>query len=149
MSTIKSYFRKHNPKLPSYIANDNASNIGENDGVYNKAGRGMPDVSANGLTLASFINGTQDCSDGPQIGTSIWAAVVTLINQQRTKAGKGPVGFINPALYANPWMMNETVGGSNANCGSAWFEAVPVEDPVSGLGTPKYPKLVKYFLSCK
>lgn len=30
--------------------------------------------------------------------------------------GKGPVGFLNPALYANPWVMNDIVNGSNVGC---------------------------------
>lgn len=38
------YFADHDPGLPYYIANANASNIGQNGGVYNRAGRGIPDI---------------------------------------------------------------------------------------------------------
>ena len=31
--------------IPSYVANADASNLGENGGVYNRAGRAFPDVS--------------------------------------------------------------------------------------------------------
>lgn len=62
------------------------------------------------------------------IGTSfsapIWGSIVTMINQERTKIGKGPVGFINPVLYENPGVLNDVVNGSNPGCGSEGFKAV-------------------------
>ena len=90
--------------------------------------------------------------------------------------GKGPVGFLNPALYANPSVMNDIVNGSNVGCESTsspglrprWqlqvavnrktdrcgitgytegFQAAPGWDPASGLGTPNYPKVLDLFMS--
>ncbi|KAG6227008.1 hypothetical protein E4U25_007919, partial [Claviceps purpurea] len=32
-------------------------------------------------------------------------------------------------------------------CGNDGFSAVPGWDPVTGLGTPKYPEMLKYFVN--
>jgi tripeptidyl-peptidase I len=76
-----------------------------------------------------------------------WGSVITLINQQRQVAGKGPVGFINPVLYANPSTLTDIKNGSNPNCGTSGFPAVTGWDPITGLGTPKYPDLLALWLS--
>ncbi|KAF2159582.1 hypothetical protein M409DRAFT_29901 [Zasmidium cellare ATCC 36951] len=139
--------RFHDPGYPNYVANADASNLGANGGRYNRAGRGWPDISANGAYVPYFVNGEEDTESSSTIAAPIVASVITLINQQRTIAGKGPVGFINPALYNNPWMLNDITNGSNANCQSDGFKAVQGWDPVTGLGTPNYPKMLKYFMS--
>ncbi|KAK5123597.1 hypothetical protein LTR85_002635 [Meristemomyces frigidus] len=125
-AAIGIYFADHDPGLPYYVANSNASNIGSNGGVYNRAGRGIPDIS---------------------LAAPLWAAVITLINEERTVAGKGPVGFINPVLYENPGALKDITNGSNPNCGSSGFAAVPGWDPVTGLGMPDYPKLLRLFMT--
>jgi tripeptidyl-peptidase-1 len=70
---------------------------------------------------------------------------VTLINEQRLKAGKGPVGFINPVMYQNPQVFNDITKGNNEGCDTKGFSAVPGWDPVTGLGTPRYPEMLKLF----
>lgn len=146
-ATVQNYLDNHNPGLKSYVANKEASNIGEGSGVYNRAGRAFPDVSANGAFMLAYVNGSVNHWYGTSLSSPIWASVVTLLNQARSEAGKGPVGFINPTLYANPWALNDIVNGSNPNCGSSGFAAVPGWDPVTGLGTPNYPKLLELFMS--
>lgn len=88
-------------KLPYYEINDDATNIGENGGLYNRKGRGYPDVSANGAFLLTFVNQTEGTFFGTSLSSPIFGAVVTLLNEERTAAGKGPIGFISPALYAS------------------------------------------------
>lgn len=44
-------------------------------------------------------------------------------------------------------VLKDITNGSNPNCGSSGFAAVPGWDPVTGLGTPDYPKLLKLFMS--
>jgi len=144
---VSSYFAKHDPGHPYYVVNSDASNIGANGGIYNRAGRGYPDVSANGAFMPVFVQGELGTYFGTSLASPIWAAVVTLINQQRTIAGKGPVGYINPTLYANPWMLNDIVNGSNPNCGSSGFSAVEGWDPITGLGTPNYEKMLGVFMA--
>lgn len=43
---VSQYLAAHAPDVPSYVVNSDASNVGANGGVYNRAGRGYPDVSA-------------------------------------------------------------------------------------------------------
>lgn len=44
-AAVKEYLANHAPDVPSYVANADATNVGANGGVYNRAGRGYPDVS--------------------------------------------------------------------------------------------------------
>lgn len=144
---VAAYFADHDPGLPYYVANANATNIGEGGGLYNRAGRGFPDIAANGAAFRAFNDGTEYHFYGTSLAAPLWAAVITLINQERTLAGKGPVGFINPTLYANSNALTDIKNGSNANCGSSGFSAVEGWDPVTGLGTPSYPALLDLWLS--
>lgn len=146
-SAVAHYFKAHDPGLPYYDANDAATNIGANGGIYNRAGRGFPDVSANGAQFLAYNNQAIHHFYGTSLAAPIWGSIMTLINQERTAIGKGPVGFINPVLYANPWVFNDIKNGSNPGCGSKGFAAVEGWDPVTGLGTPQYPSLLKLFLS--
>ncbi|KAL9093502.1 MAG: hypothetical protein Q9165_003897 [Trypethelium subeluteriae] len=143
---VATYFANHDPGLPYYIANDDASNIGEGGGIYNRAGRGFPDVSANGAELLASNDLQILHFYGTSLAAPIWGSIITLINEERTAVGKGPVGFLNPTLYANPGVFNDIKNGSNPGCGSQGFSAVEGWDPITGLGTPQYPKLLDLFL---
>jgi tripeptidyl-peptidase-1 len=146
-SAVATYFKEHDPGLPYYVANEEATNIGAGGGIYNRAGRGFPDISANGADLLLYTNLTLGHWYGTSLAAPIWGSIITLINEERTVLGKGPVGFINPTLYANTWAMNDIKNGSNPGCGSKGFEAVNGWDPVTGLGTTSYRKLLEVFLS--
>lgn len=145
-AAVSSYFERHDPGHPYYIANSDASNIGANGGIYNRAGRAYPDVSANGANFRMFTNLTNEHWYGTSLAAPLWASVITLINEERGMAGKGPVGFINPTLYENAWALTDIKNGSNPNCGSSGFAAVEGWDPVTGLGTPDYPALLRVFM---
>jgi len=80
---LSAYFHEHDPGYPAYVANAHASNIGIDGGRYNRAGRGIPDVSANGAFMLAYVNQTLGRQVGSSLAAPIWAAVVTLINQQR------------------------------------------------------------------
>lgn len=104
---VANYLSKYAPDVPSYsIGADAPANvtslIGANGGVYNRAGRGFPDVSANGAFLLIYNNLTLEHIFGTSLSSPIFASVLTLINEERTAAGKGPVGFVNPVLYEHP-----------------------------------------------
>lgn len=146
-AAVETYFAEHDPGHPYYIANEYATNLGENGGIYNRAGRAFPDISANGANFRAFIGGVNYRNFGTSLAAPLWAAVITLINQERQAINKTSVGFINPVLYANPGALIDIKNGSNANCGSSGFAAVEGWDPVTGLGTPSYPKLLELFLS--
>ncbi|KAI9664857.1 MAG: hypothetical protein M1821_006305 [Bathelium mastoideum] len=132
------------PPYPYYSGNES---LGANGGLYNRSGRGYPDVSANGDNIAVYVGGKAGLEGGTSASTPIFASVVTRINEQRLAAGKGPVGFISPALYAHPEVLNDIVNGSNPGCNTNGFQAVQGWDPLTGLGTPNFPKMVDLFLS--
>ncbi|KAK3678058.1 hypothetical protein LTR78_002153 [Recurvomyces mirabilis] len=147
-AAVAKYLAEHNDQK-SYIVNSDASNIGENNGVYKRAGRGYPDVSANGAFLQIFNNATQITIFGTSLSAPIFGSVLTLLNEELTRAGKPPVGFVNPALYAHPYVLNDITNGSNANCGGPGFETAVGWDPVTGLGTPDYPRMLELFMGLK
>lgn len=148
---VSRYLAEYPPDVPSYSINTNAYNItdliGADRGVYNRAGRGYPDVSANGAYLLASVNLTVSNWFGTSLSSPIFGAVITLINEQRTAAGKAPVGFVNPVLYEHPEVLHDITNGSNPNCGSSGFKTAPGWDPVTGLGTPNYPKMLELFMS--
>jgi len=98
-AAVSAYLSEHDPGLPYYIANSDATNVGANGGVYNRAGRGYPDVSANGAFLLTYVNLTQGTYFGTSLSSPIFGSILTLLNEERTAIGKGPVGFVNPVLY--------------------------------------------------
>ncbi len=81
-----------------------------------------------------------------ETGTPIFASIINRINEERLAVGKSTVGFVNPVLYANPEILNDITRGENPGCGSNGFKAVSGWDPVTGLGTPNYPKMLKLFI---
>lgn len=93
---VSNYLAHYAPDVPSYSIDTNAYNVtalvGANGGVYNRAGRGYPDVSANGAFLLASVNLTIGNWFGTSLSSPIFGSVITLINEQRTAAGKGPVG---------------------------------------------------------
>lgn len=131
---VASYLSKDLPfqELPYYEINEDATNIGEDGGLYNRLGRGYPDVSANGAFLLTFVNLTEGTFFGTSLASPIFGAVITLLNEERTAAGKGPIGFINPALYESTLLTSKVlVGGcTNRNQTHPYFMTSPMA-PVS------------------
>jgi tripeptidyl-peptidase-1 len=119
---------------------------------YNANGRGYPDVSALGFNYTVAVGGQLGLDDGAN--NAVFAGMITLINDARLAAGKGPLGFLNPALYslnANVW--TDIVSGDNkcsadpANCCTQGFAAAQGWDPASGLGSPKFQALKQALLA--
>lgn len=134
-SAVDTYFADHKPTYSAAQYNNSQTS------------RGFPDVSANGVNYIVAVEGEFTLIYGTSASCPTFAGLVTLINEKRLAAGKSSVGFINPALYANPGVMNDIVSGGNQGCGTAGFEAVTGWDPVTGLGTPNYPAMLKLFMS--
>ncbi|KAL7905061.1 peptidase S8/S53 domain-containing protein [Trichoderma velutinum] len=154
-SAVASYFASHDPGYASY--NTSGGVIPTTGGIYNKAGRGYPDVSAVGDNGVVVNDEQQVLEGGTSMATPLFAGILTRINEERIAASKSPIGFANPALYANPSMFNDITVGNQAKggpngdsgasaCGNKGFSAVAGWDPVTGLGTPNYPALLEYFL---
>ncbi|KAI4105412.1 MAG: hypothetical protein LQ339_003476 [Xanthoria mediterranea] len=104
--------------------------------------RGFPDISANGANYVIAVTGQFALIYGTSASSPTVGAILTLINEARLYAGKSSLGFVNPFLYANPGALNDITLGSNPGCGTQGFQAVPGWDPVTGLGTPNFPKLL-------
>ena len=140
--------------VAAYLARGaaNASSGFPDASCYNATGRGFPDVSAlGGSNNPYFIwnGGKKSSAYGTSAGTPVVAVVVAKLNELRLAAGKPPMGFINPFLYANAGpgggFNDVTVG---ANCGlpdgcpnGGGFPATPGWDAATGLGTPNFSKL--------
>ncbi|KAK4995296.1 hypothetical protein LTR66_004858 [Elasticomyces elasticus] len=108
--------------------------------------RGFPDISANGANYVVAVDGRFALVYGTSASTPTVGAILTLINNERFNHGKTSIGFINPTLYAHPEVLNDITLGGNQGCGTPGFSSAPGWDPVTGLGTPNYPKMKDLFL---
>ncbi|KAI1102674.1 tripeptidyl-peptidase 1 precursor [Jackrogersella minutella] len=123
----------------SYVANLN----GLYDGLYNKKGRGYPDISAQGLYFAYFWNGTEGTISGTSASCPLTGGIISLVNDALISTGKPPLGFLNPWLYSKGYKgLTDITSGSAVGCGVDGFPATEGWDPVTGLGTPVFPELV-------
>jgi len=125
----------------------NGSGVGAGGGIYNRIGRGYPDVSANGDNVVIYYQGQPVLIGGTSASAPTFASIITLINERRLNAGKSSVGFLNPILYAHPEAFHDITNGSNPNCGTTGFLAAEGWDPVSGLGTPNFPALLDLLMA--
>jgi len=121
---------------------------------YNAQGRGFPDIAAFGSNVLISTQGTIEGVGGTSCSSPIVAAIFTLLNDYViTKTGK-PLGFMNPLLYkmaANcPTCFNDITKGDNictedgCSPGCYGFTCTQGWDPVSGLGSPRYPAMLNY-----
>ncbi|OQD85399.1 hypothetical protein PENANT_c010G10600 [Penicillium antarcticum] len=144
-ATIAKYFEKAKLEYPYY--SEMNVDLNTTTGLYNRIGRAYPDVAANGALFPAYAGGTKHHFYGASLSSPLFASVLSLINEERIHKGKGPVGFINPVLYAHPHVLNDITNGTNVGCGSDGFSAIKGWDPATGLGTPKFPEMKKLFLS--
>jgi len=96
--------------------------------------RGVPDVSGDADPETGYnvrVDGTDTVFGGTSAVAPLWAGLIARINQANAAAGGGPVGFINPALYGKPSVLNDVTKGNNGD-----FEATAGWDAASGLGSP-------------
>jgi tripeptidyl-peptidase I len=103
-NAVSTFFAEHKPTYPSYsaLATDEPSNpyllpnvtllSGSTGGIYNRMGRGVPDVAANGDNIATYTGGEYGLSGGTSASTPIFASIINRINEERLSRGKGPVG---------------------------------------------------------
>lgn len=133
-SAIATYFAEHKPPY-----GPDRYNTSEHS-------RGLPDVSANGVNYVIAIDGSFSYVYGTSASTPTFGSILTLVNAARLDIGKSSVGFINPTIYQYPGIFNDITEGGNQGCGTPGFEAVTGWDPVTGLGTPNFPRMLKVFL---
>ncbi|KAI5366002.1 putative peptidase S53, activation domain, Sedolisin domain, peptidase S8/S53 domain superfamily [Septoria linicola] len=133
-AAVKSYFKNHLPPYTSAQYNNSQQT------------RGFPDISANGANYVVAINGAWAKVYGTSASAPTLGSIITLINEARINIGKGSIGFINPVAYAHPEVFNDVISGGNQGCSTPGFTAVSGWDPVTGLGTPNFLKMLPLFL---
>lgn len=127
-NAVATYFKTANPPYPYYSSSNNDS-FGANGGIYNRNGRGYPDVSAVGDNVVIFNMGAPTLIGGTSASTPVFASILNRINEERIAAGKSTVGFVNPTLYANPQVLHDITVGSNPGCGTNGFSVAKGWDP--------------------
>ncbi|CAF9942975.1 MAG: hypothetical protein ALECFALPRED_010346 [Alectoria fallacina] len=126
-------YQNDNSVVKNYIS----SLGGEFDGLYNQAGRGYPDIAAQGQRFVTIWNGTIVILDGTSASTPTASAILALVNDALLAAGKPALGFLNPWLYSTGYSsFSDITSGSAIGCGGSGFPALAGWDAVSGLGTP-------------
>ena len=124
--------------LPGYQA---AVNMATNGG--STTWRNVPDVAMVGDNVYVYTGGAGGMVGGTSCAAPLWAAFTALANQQAAVLGRGPVGFLNPALYAigtgaayGTNFHDVTAGDNTSPDSPANYYAVPGYDLASGWGSP-------------
>ncbi|KAH9026300.1 peptidase S8/S53 domain-containing protein [Lactarius deliciosus] len=113
-------------------------------GLYNDTGRGYPDIAAQAIGLPIFLNGDEKLIAGTSVAAPIVAGVISLLNDWLISIGHAPLGFLNPWLYGRGFQgLNDITSGSNPGCGLDGFSAIAGWDPVTGLGTPNFYRMLE------
>ncbi|KAL5376657.1 Tripeptidyl-peptidase sed2 [Paraphaeosphaeria sporulosa] len=127
---------------------------------FNRYGRGFPDVAAQSVGYAVYDKGKLGHFEGTSASTPAFAAIVALLNDARLRNNLPPMGFLNPWVYTvGPAVLNDIQKGGSTGCdglsrfhgdpnGSpvipyASWNATKGWDPVTGWGTPNFPKMLK------
>lgn len=116
--------------------------------LFNKTGRATPDVAALGEGYQVITGGRTQPVGGTSASAPTFAAIISLLNEARLSNGKPPLGYLNPWLYGNPSILTDIVKGNNAIGRGQFnlpygFNCTKGYDPVSGLGTPDYEKMLQ------
>jgi len=125
--------------------------------MWNRMGRGEPDVAANGHNGLIVVGGRSEPVGGTSMSSPIFAGVISFLNTiSLSKTGKS-LGFLNPFLYtmqaAQPNTFHDITEGDNicpeAGCGGTptkcrGYTATKGWDAVTGLGTPRVDNMEAY-----
>jgi tripeptidyl-peptidase-1 len=74
---VETYFHRAHLTYPYYSELNVDTNT--TTGIYNRIGRGYPDVSANGAHFPSYLNGTLYHFYGSSLASPLFASVLTLV----------------------------------------------------------------------
>lgn len=118
----------------------------------------MPCLTNNSYEIINV--GKKSASGGTSAAAPTFAGIIGLLNDARLRAGQPVLGFLNPFLYSRGYQgLNDIVGGHSYGCGGinpqtrravdggliipgAYWNATEGWDPVTGLGTPDFQKLM-------
>jgi tripeptidyl-peptidase-1 len=106
-------------------------------GLYNREGRGYPNISARAYHHIVIPNGTSTIFDGTRASTLTLASIFALINDALAYQGQPALGWLNPWIHSEGFEgFRDVVAGSNTGCNTAGFPAKEGWDAASGFGTP-------------
>ncbi|EFW98614.1 alkaline serine protease [Grosmannia clavigera kw1407] len=147
---VSAYFDQVESSLPfqgyhHYVSDGNFSSV--TGGLYHHGGRAFPDVAAVGDRQVVYSNGSWWLVGGTSLAAPVFAAVLNLVNEERIADGKSTLGFIHPILYQHPEVFTDITVGSNPGCNTTGFPTAKGWDPVTGLGSPIFPKLLEVLSS--
>ncbi|KAJ7152457.1 family S53 protease-like protein [Mycena filopes] len=117
-------------------------------GVFNRTGRGYPDVAAQAWNFDVIFNGAPLANaSGTSAAAPTFASIIALINDRLVAAGRPVLGFLNPFIYsrASKAFTDITIGhnsGYMCPASTVAFDAVAGWDALTGLGTPIFSKLL-------
>lgn len=126
-------------------------------GLYNPSGRGFPDVAAQGKKYRVVDQGELAEFAGTSASAPTIASIIALVNAALVQAGRPPLGWLNPRLYGDlKSAFTDIVNGGSEGCTGTDISsglATPIVpyaswnatigwDPVTGLGTPLFNKLL-------
>ncbi|KAF3064043.1 Tripeptidyl-peptidase sed2 [Daldinia childiae] len=138
------------PAWQADSVNSYLKSIGQTYSAYfNSSNRGFPDVAAQGSRFIVIDKGRSALLSGTSASSPVFAGVVALLNAARKSQGQPPLGFLNPWLYNNSAALIDITSGYGSGCsgnsafrnGARW-NATAGWDPVTGLGTPDFGKLL-------
>ncbi|KAI1073558.1 tripeptidyl-peptidase [Whalleya microplaca] len=138
------------PSWQSEAVNAYLESIGDTYSAYfNGSNRAFPDVAAQGALFAVVDKGRNALLSGTSASSPVFAGVIALLNAARKSQGDPPLGFLNPWLYNNSAAFTDITAGYGSGCtgnsdfrnGARW-NATAGWDPVTGLGTPDFGKLL-------
>jgi tripeptidyl-peptidase-1 len=114
------------------------------DGYYNARMRAVPDISAIATLFQTIIAQQSTMLDGTSASAPVLASMIALINEERVRAGKGVLGWLNERLYSREVqaVLQDVTGGVSKSCVFAdggepgGWPAKKGWDAMTGLGVP-------------
>lgn len=126
---------------------------------YNPHGRGFPDVSAQSFNFIIIDHMQAKRISGTSAAAPLFAGIIANLNALRVSFGLPNLGFLNPWLYgAGMGGFSDVTAGGSVGCTGmsvynsshrgtyvpyAGWNATEGWDPVTGIGTPMWPRLVQ------
>ncbi|KAH8988440.1 subtilisin-like protein [Lactarius hatsudake] len=133
------------PNYQQQAVSSYLQNIGSQyQGMYNPTGRGVPDIAAQALKFPIILDGNVHIVSGTSGSAPVVAGIISLLNDYLISQGRSPLGFLNLWLYGGGLSgLNDITSGSNPGCNTDGFPAIVGWDPVTGLGTPDFERLLE------